>query len=546
MWGAKKNSSEEENGERIVNDDHASSRRSLDHNERREPDERTSLLAGQRRPPPDRDGYLDPDDPAVSPYNLWSVRFLRYFTILFLVISFLWWVLLLVSIFVSPPGMHSRGSGFFDFSYTCLTIGNLLVATLFFAAPAKVLRITTAIIAILLLVDMIVILSVPRLRLEEGWPGIASVIWAVFIAIWCVITDRVVAWGKREEEQRLTGRPETRRTVKEWLAVLAATVISVIFIILVILMTGTLSLRARDSTLKMFGERILVDGDKYAVHLACIGNESYTHGKKDATILLEAGETPLEYDFEHWAYAAYQNGTISRYCYWDRPGYGWSDNAPSPHSSGMSADALSEALAKSGEEGPWILVGAGTGSIITRIFSSRHLKQVTGIMLIDPMHEDLLHRIGSPGRGFLLWAWGIISPLGIERLAGAIFKGRTRQDRVYGKYAYQGGKYIKAQLQENLIADSLSKNEVVSARNIQSADTPLVIISSAIKCRSDSEWERKQKDLTTLTDNLVAWDVVNKAPHQVWHTLKGRTIMEKRLGELVKAASKTNSSEAGL
>lgn len=478
------------------------------------------------------------DKSQVSPYNLWTVRFLRYFTVLFFIITFLWWVLLLVSIFISPPGMHSRGSGFFDFAYTCITLGNLLVAIVFFITPAKGLRITTSIIAVLLLIDMIIILSTPRVRLEEGWVGIASVVWSVIIAIWCIVTDRVVAWGKREEEERLTGRPETRRTVKEWLSVTVATIFTVIFIVIVLFMTGTLGLRARDATLPMFGERILVDGDKYAVHLACVGNVSYTAGKKDATVILEAGETPSEYDFEHWAYSAYQNGTISRYCYWDRPGYGWSDNAPSPHSAGMSADALSEALAKSGEEGPWILVSAGTGSIVSRIFSSRHLKQVTGLLLIDPMHEDLLHRIGGPGRGFVLWGWGIISPLGIQRLGGAIFKGRTREDRVYGKYAYQNGKFLKAQLQENLVADSFSKNEVVASRNIQSADTPLAIVSSGIKCRTDAEWERKQKDLTTLTDNLIAWDVVNKAPHQIWQTFEGRNIMERRLKEIVAAASK--------
>ncbi|KAF2707773.1 hypothetical protein K504DRAFT_483091 [Pleomassaria siparia CBS 279.74] len=540
MWGGSKND-RPENGDTPEEENHngrSTSRRSY---ERQEPNERTRLIDSPRAP--HSDGYLDPDDPAVSPYNLWSVRFLRYFTVLFLVVSFLWWVLLLVSIFISPPKMHSRGSGFFDFAFTCLTIGNLLVSVIFFVAPAKALRITTAIISVLLLIDVIVILAVPRIRLEEGWVGIASAVWAFFIAVWCILTDRVVAWGKREEEERLTGRPETRRTVKEWLAVMVATIFATIFIIIALLMTLTLGIRSRDATLSMFGERILVDGEKYQVHLACVGNVSYTHDKKDPTVILEAGEVPLEYDFEHWAYNAYQNGTISRYCYWDRPGYAWSDNAPSPHSAGMSADALSEALAKAGEEGPWVLVSAGTGSIVSRIFSSRHMKQVTGIMLVDPMHEDLLHRVGSPGHGFMLWAYGIISPLGLERLAGALFKGRTREDRVYGRNAYQGGKFIKAQLQDNLVADSLSKNEVVSARNIQGSDTPLVVVSSGIKCRTDSEWERKQKDLTTLTDNLVSWDVVNKAPHQVWDTLDGRTIMEKRLGSLVKKAAKMKTPQ---
>lgn len=405
------------------------------------------------------------------------------------------------------------------------------------------MRVCQGVLSLFLLVNLIIIVSVPRIRAEEGPPGIASVVWATLITAYCVITDRVVAWGKREEEERLTGRPESRRTLREWLAVLAATVILVIYIVITVLMTATLILRARDASLEMDGERYFVDGDKYEVHLACIGEAQTDNGTRTPTILLEAAEEPLEFDFEHWAYAAYQNGTISRYCYWDRPGYGWSDNAPSPHSAGMSADNLAEALAVSGEQGPWVLVSAGYGSIVSRIFSARHGRDVVGIMLIDPLHEDLLYRLAAPSRGFLLWAWGIISPLGIDRIGGALFKGRTREDRVYGKDATQGGKFIKAALQENLVADSLSKNEVASARTIQNAGTPLVVVSSGISVRRDEEWSRKQEDLTKLTDNLVSWDVINKAPHHVWDTYEGRKVMEKRLGQLVK--SKYKAVEGG-
>ncbi|KAI9812435.1 MAG: hypothetical protein M1827_004666 [Pycnora praestabilis] len=493
----------------------------------REPNERSRLL------PPPQGGYLDPDDPAVSPYNLWSVRALRYFEVLFLAISFLWWVLLLVSIFVSPPMMHSRGSGFFDFSFTTLTVGSLLLAILFFSIPSKAMEVSCLLISVLLLVDMILILAVPRLRVEEGWVGIASVVWATVIALFLVLTDRVVAWGKHEEEERLTGRSETRRTLREWCAVLTSSILQVVMIIVVILLTATLILRARDSSLAPPGERIYVDGDKYQIHLACVGNVTDTSGNRNPTVLVEASERPQEGSgLERFAWNAYENGTIDRYCYYDRPGFGWSDNAPSPHSAGMTADALSEALARAGEQGPWVLLSAGVGGIYSRIFSSRHLYDVRGLILVDTLHEDLLYRIASPNRGFILWARGIISPLGFDRLAGALFKGRSREDRVYGRSAYQGGKYLKAKLQENLVANSLTKNEVSSARNIQSKDTPLVVISSGIKVRTDSDWEKKQQDLTTVTDKLVAWDVVNKAPHEVWQTLEGREIMEQRLGEL--------------
>ncbi|OAX81963.1 hypothetical protein ACJ72_03692 [Emergomyces africanus] len=155
-------------------------------------------------------------------------------------------------------------------------------------------------------------------------------------------------------------------------------------------------------------------------------------------------------------------------------------------------------------------------------------------MLIDAWHEDMLQELGNPGRGFMLWLRGIFSPLGLDRLAGAIFKGRNREDRVYGKRAYQNGKFIKAKLQENLVADSTTKSEISSARNIQSPSMRLVIVSSGIEMRKSQKWADKQKDLTNITDNLVAWDVVKGAPHEVWRTDDGKALLEDKLKQLVK------------
>lgn len=449
-------------------------------------------------------------------------------------LTFLWWVLLLVSIFVSPPGMHSRGSGFTDFCYASLTLANLIIILLFFSSPSKAAQVTCLLTSILLLVDMILILAVPRLRVEEGWVGIASVVWAVLIGIWVVITDRMVAWGKEEEEERLTGRSETRRTLREWCAVLISEIVLIAIGLAVILLSATLILRSRDSSLAPPGERFYVDGDKYQVHLFCTGSETRPGSAKLPTVLFEAGEKPFGLSFLDFANNALTNGTISRYCYADRPGFGWSDNAPSPFSAGMAADVLSEALARAGETGPWVLASAGVGTVYSRIFSSRHGQDVKGLLLIDPLHEDLLYRLASSHRGFLLWLRGIFSPLGLDRVAGALFKGRSREDRIYGRSAYQGGKYIKARLQESLVADSLTKNEVTSARRIQGENTPLVIVSSGIELRRDRAWEDKQRDLSHLTRNLVGWDIVNKAPHEVWETFDGSEMIERRLGELVR------------
>ena len=390
LWGSKQDGEDE--NEVVVDRPGSSSARPARTSE--DANERTRLIVRDERAP----GYLSPDDPAVSPYNLWSVRALRWFEILFLVITFLWWVLLLVSIFVSPPYFNSRGSGFFDFSFTSLTLGNILVALIFFAVPSSAMSILSMSISVLLLIDMIIILAVPQIRVEEGWVGIASVSWAALIGFYNVITNRTVKWGKAEEEERLTGRSESRRTLKEWLAILVATFFMVVYVLIVILLTAVLVLRSRDATLKAPGEKYLVDGDKYAVHVACVGN----HTKKP-TVLLEGGYMPVLDSMEDWVFNAQQNGTIGRYCWWDRPGIAWSENAPSPHSAGMSSDALSEALALQGEEGPFILVGAGMGGIYSRIFSARNVRNIAGKNCIAfPGHETntvRYHVDRCPSRG---------------------------------------------------------------------------------------------------------------------------------------------------
>lgn len=537
MWGSKKKDDDSSDvPSNIANNDGGGSSRpaSSDFRNSHEANERTGLISNSQRPR--GDGYLDPDDPAISADNLWTVRFIRTFTVLFAAITGLWFAVLFVSIFVSPPGLNTRGSGFTDFAYTCLTLGLLLTTLLFFKLPSLAMRVLLGVVSFLLLVDMIIIVSVKRIRQEENWVGIASVVWAVLMGFWCILTDRVVEWGKHEEEERLTGRPETKRTLKEWLGVFTATIILAVYIAIAVLMTATLILRSIDAGLEPDGERFYVDSDKYEVHLACFGTVTNTNGMPDPTIMIESGEEPSEHDFEHWAYNAVQNGTISRYCYWDRPGYAWSDDAPSPHSAGMSADALSEALAKAGETGPWISVSAGFGSIVARIWAARQVNKLTGIMMIDPWHEDILNRLASPSKGFTIWGYGILSPLGIQRLGGALFNGRTKEDRVYGRSVMQTGKFLKVKLQENLVADSLSKSEVSSARTIQSRKTPLVVVSSGIEAGRDTEWSRKQDDMSHYTDNLVAYDIVSKAPHQVWQTYEGRQAMEKGLGELMEAA----------
>ena len=113
--------------------------------ERPPPDEYTRLLPN--RVNSNRE-FLSPDDPAVSPYNLFSIRVLRYLTFLFSALTFLWWLVLLISVFATPPGFHQKGSGFLAFGYTSLTFANLFFALLFFSVPSKAVRVPAIVISV--------------------------------------------------------------------------------------------------------------------------------------------------------------------------------------------------------------------------------------------------------------------------------------------------------------------------------------------------------------------------------------------------------------
>ncbi|KAK7229641.1 hypothetical protein V2G26_001811 [Clonostachys chloroleuca] len=496
------------------------------------PDEHTRLLPN--RVDSQRELLL-PDDPAVSPYNLWTIRILRYVTILFAVLTFTWWTLLLVSTFATPHGLHQRGSNFYAFSFASMALANLLFTLVFFGIPAKSVRVVALSMSFVLLLDIILLLSVQKTHYEEGWVGTVSVIWSLLMSLWVLVVDRAVKWGKQEEEERLTGRAETRRTVFEWSMVLVSTIAYTIMMIATLLITMTIILRALDASLAAPGNLYWVDGGKYRIHLFCYGEKKLdTTGAEMPTVLLEGGERPVEHGLWQLADNAVKNRSISRFCFADRPGYAWSDTAPSPLSAGFATDVLGEALALAGEHGPWVLVSAGIGSVYSRILSSRNGPEtVRGLLLIDPLHEDLLGSIGRPGRSFLLWLKGVISPLGLDRLPGALLRGRTSIDRVYGRSAQQNGKLIFAKLQESLVAGSFTKRELDSSREIQRKETPLVVVSSGLSIKQSSDWGKKQRDLTELTDNLKQWDIVDNAPHEVWSTSRGRDIIEKRLKELV-------------
>lgn len=73
---------------------------------------------------------------------------------------------------------------------------------------------------------------------------------------------------------------------------------------------------------------------------------------------------------------------------YDRAGTGWSDRVELPRSSAEVTDELRELLRAAEVPGPYLLVGHSLGGFYARHYARRFPDEVTGLVLLDPAHED--------------------------------------------------------------------------------------------------------------------------------------------------------------
>jgi pimeloyl-ACP methyl ester carboxylesterase len=75
---------------------------------------------------------------------------------------------------------------------------------------------------------------------------------------------------------------------------------------------------------------------------------------------------------------------------YDRGGYGWSDPGPTPRTGQRLAEELHALLERSGERGPFVLVGHSLSGFVVRLYQSRYPADVVGMVLVDVAHEDAM------------------------------------------------------------------------------------------------------------------------------------------------------------
>ena len=131
------------------------------------------------------------------------------------------------------------------------------------------------------------------------------------------------------------------------------------------------------------------------------------HGSGGPTVIFEAG---LRSRGDYWGYSTAGPGTgpfplvfpFTRACIYDRPGtvFGQvsrSDPVPMPRTTGEIADDLHALLGAAGVPPPYVLVGASTGGLIAREYTSRYPGEVAGMVLVDAISEGV-QRFLKPGQ----------------------------------------------------------------------------------------------------------------------------------------------------
>jgi pimeloyl-ACP methyl ester carboxylesterase len=124
-----------------------------------------------------------------------------------------------------------------------------------------------------------------------------------------------------------------------------------------------------------------VDVGGWRLHLNCTGSNK---GGRP-TVVLESGAGDFSFD---WSLVQPGVSSFTRVCSYDRAGNAWSDLGPRPRSMKQIAFELHTALRKTGNSGPYVLVGQSIGGLLMRTFAGLYPKDVAGMVLVDSTHED--------------------------------------------------------------------------------------------------------------------------------------------------------------
>lgn len=113
----------------------------------------------------------------------------------------------------------------------------------------------------------------------------------------------------------------------------------------------------------------------------------YCTGKGSPTVLFEADGGHAGWD---WSAVLPEVAKRTRACVYDRAGLGASDPITRASTVGNASRDLNFLIKNAHLDAPFVLVGAGYGAMVAQHFALRSRGAVTGLVLVEAMHEDAL------------------------------------------------------------------------------------------------------------------------------------------------------------
>ncbi|MEV8633867.1 alpha/beta hydrolase [Streptosporangium sp. NPDC051023] len=241
----------------------------------------------------------------------------------------------------------------------------------------------------------------------------------------------------------------------------------------------------------------LVDVGGHRLHIHCTGSGS-------PTVVLEAG---LAESSASWEVIQRRASAHHRVCSYDRAGYAWSEEGPSPRTAERTAQELHALLVASGEAGPYVLVAHSFGGNTARLFADHWRDLTAGLVLIDVTDETAVTalQISRPLLAVQLTVNQLVARTGLLRLRGdaLVPPEATAAARAAATVVYGSGSMAAARAEAWASVDSAAQVSA-TARPGAWGDLPVVVICAAGQPESDTEHARRIAALSSRGRPVVA------------------------------------------
>jgi hypothetical protein len=133
----------------------------------------------------------------------------------------------------------------------------------------------------------------------------------------------------------------------------------------------------------------------------------------------EGGPTVVFETFSHmagysWSGVQREVAKVTRACWYDRAGYGWSEPGPMLPTYRAAVSDLHALLKAAGESPPYVFAGAGDAALQIRVFHGVYPTEVAGVVMVEPNPVDV-EDVPEKEKGPWARHFGIVAP----RMRGA-------------------------------------------------------------------------------------------------------------------------------